>query len=136
MAIKLDIVTPEKTVYSETVDSVVIPTTSGEVGILEGHIPLITRIQAGELEVIKDGVSDLLAVDNGFAEVIGNTVSILTEAAIDIDDIDLASVEEAQRRAEEALANAESEKLDSTEIEALEAKLRFALAQQLAKKKH
>lgn len=135
MSIKLDIVTPEEKVYSETVDSVVLPTTSGEVGILPGHIPLITEISAGELAVTKDGELDLLAVDQGFAEVIGDTVSVLTEAAIDIEDIDLKSAEEAQKRAEEALRKAKDEDIDPDEIEQLEAKVRFALLQQIAKKK-
>ena len=135
MSIQLDIVTPEEKVYSETVDSVVLPTTSGEVGILPDHIPLITEIMAGELAVTKDGALDLLAVDNGFAEVIGDTVSVLTEAAVDIEDIDLASVEEAQRRAEEALKDAEGQDMDPDEILALEAKVRFAIVQQLAKKR-
>lgn len=135
MSLKLEIVTPEKKIYSETVDSVVLPTTSGEVGILPGHIPLITEIKAGELAITKDGVLDLLAVDIGFAEVVGDTVSVLTEAAVDIEDIDLASVEEARHRAEEALKEAEGQDMDQDEILALEAKVRFALVQQLAKKK-
>ena len=135
MPIKLEIVTPVEKVYSETVDSVVLPTSSGEVGILPGHIPLITEILAGELAVTKECDLDLLAVDNGFAEVIGDTVSVLTEAAVDIEDIDLASVEEAKRRAEEALKAAEGQDLDPDEILALEAKVRFALVQQLAKNK-
>ena len=135
MSIKLEIVTPDEKVYSETVDAVVLPTTSGEVGILPGHIPLITEILAGELAVTKEGSQDLLAVDNGFAEVVGDTVSVLTEAAVDIEDIDLAAVEEAQRRAEEALKEAEGKEMDPDEILALEAKVRFALVQQLAKKK-
>jgi F-type H+-transporting ATPase subunit epsilon len=135
MSLKLEIVTPEEKVYSETVDSVVLPTTSGEIGILPGHIPLITEIKAGELAITKDGALDLLAVDIGFAEVVGDTVSVLTEAAVDIEDIDLASVEEAQRRAEEALKEAEGQDMDQDEILALEARVRFALVQQLAKKK-
>ncbi len=135
MSIQLDIVTPEKKVYSETVDSVVLPTTSGDVGILPGHIPLITQIKAGELAISKDGALDLLAVDIGFAEVIGDTVSVLTEAAIDIEDIDLAAAEEAQKRAEQALKDAEGQDIDPDELQALEAKVRFAMVQQLAKKK-
>ena len=83
----------------------------------------------------KEGAVDLLAVDNGFAEVIGDTVSVLTEAAVDIEDIDLASVEEAKRRAEEALKAAEGQDMDPDEILALEAKVRFALVQQIAKNK-
>ena len=135
MALKLEIVTPQEMVYSEDVDSVTLPTTTGEIGILPGHIPLITEVKAGELGVVKEGQLDLLAVDNGFAEIYSDTVSVLTEAAIDIEDIDLASAEAAQRRAEEALRKAKEENLDPDEVEALEAKIRFALVQQMAKKK-
>lgn len=135
MALKLEIVTPQEKVYSEDVDSVTLPTTTGEIGILPGHIPLITEVKAGELGVVKEGQLDLLAVDNGFAEIYGDTVSVLTEAAIDIEDIDLASAEAAQRRAEEALRKAKEENLDPDEVEALEAKIRFALVQQMTKKK-
>ena len=135
MSIQLDIVTPEKKVYSETVDSVVLPTTSGDVGILPGHVPIVTQIKAGELAITKDGSLDLLAVDIGFAEVIGDTVSVLTEAAIDIEDIDLAAAEEAQKRAEQALKDAEGQNIDPDELQALEARVRFAMVQQLAKKK-
>ena len=98
MPIQLEIVTPESVVYSEAVDTVVLPTTSGEIGILPGHIPLITELKAGELAVTKNGSLDLLAVDVGFAQVHGDQVSVLTEAAIDIEDIDLESAAEAQRR--------------------------------------
>jgi len=136
MPIHLEIVTPESIVYSETVDTVVLPTTSGEIGILPGHIPLITELKAGELAVTKDGALDLLAVDVGFAQVHADHVSVLTEAAIDIEDIDLASAEEAQKRAEEALKRARDvEDFDPDEIEQPEAKVRFAMFQQIAKKK-
>ena len=136
MSIQLEIVTPESVVYNETVDTVVLPTTSGEIGILPGHIPLITEIKAGELAVTKDGSLDLLAVDKGFAQVQGDHVSVLTEAAIDIEDIDLDSAEDAQKRAEDALKRArEEDDFDPDEIEQLEAKVRFAMLQQIAKKK-
>jgi F-type H+-transporting ATPase subunit epsilon len=135
MPIQLEIVTPESIVYSEAVDSVVLPTASGEIGILPGHIPLITELRAGELAVTKDGKLDLLAVDKGFVEVYGDHVSVLTEGAIDIENIDLASAEAAQERAEEALKKAQEEDVDPDEIEALEAKVRFAMLQQIAKKK-
>ncbi len=135
MALKLEIVTPQEKVYSEDVDSVVLPTTTGEIGILPGHIPLITEIKEGELGVIRMEQLDLLAVDKGFAEIFGDTVSVITEAAIDIEDIDLGSAEAAQGRAEEALRKAKEENLHPDEVEALEAKIRFALVQQLAKKK-
>ena len=62
MALTLEIVTPEARVYADTIDTVVIPTTTGEIGILSGHIPLLTQIEHGELRVTKNGVTTLLAV--------------------------------------------------------------------------
>jgi len=135
MSLQLEIVTPERIVYSDEVESVVVCTTSGDVGLLPGHIPLISSVKPGELEVTKDGVKDYLAVDKGFVEVIGDQVRILTEAAIDIDEIDINSVLEAKQRAEEALREAAENQLDPAEIEKLESIARFALAQELAKAK-
>lgn len=136
MPLILQIVTPEKEVYSQKVNSVVLPTQEGEIGILPGHIPLLTLLAAGELQVTKEkGELEFLAVDKGFAEIQGDQVTVLTEAAIDIQSIDLSEVEEAQRRAEAALEEAENSDMDPEEIERLEAQIRFSIAQQLAKKR-
>ena len=136
MPLILEIVTPEKEVYSEKVNSVVLPTEEGEVGILPGHIPLLTLLAAGELQVTKEkGELEFLAIDKGFAEIQGDQVTVLTEAAIDIQSIDLSEVEEAQKRAEAALEEAEKSDMDPEEIERLEAQVRFSIAQQLAKKR-
>jgi len=138
MPLTLKIVTPEREVYSESVSSVVLPTQSGDVGILPGHIPLMTLLEAGELQVVRgDGENALeyLAVDKGFAEVQGDQVTVLTEAAIDIQNIDLSEVEDARERAESALRKAEKASMDPDEIERLEAQVRFSIAQQLTKKK-
>ncbi|MGA2692816.1 MAG: ATP synthase F1 subunit epsilon, partial [Opitutaceae bacterium] len=81
MSLILEIVTPEARVYSETVDTVVIPTVEGEVGILPGHIPLVTQVDAGELRATKGGVTQLLVVGGGFAQVTGEKVSILANSA-------------------------------------------------------
>mgnify|MGYP003344481759 FL=1 len=69
MPLTLEIVTPEGRVYSDTIDTVVIPTVEGEVGILPGHIPLLTQVQSGELRVSKGSETLFLAVSGGFAEV-------------------------------------------------------------------
>lgn len=136
MALNLQIVTPEKEVYSEKVSTVVLPTQQGEIGILPGHIPLLTLLEAGELQVTKEkGDIEYLAVDKGFAEIQGDQVTVLTEAAIDIKSIDLSEVEEAQKRAEAALEEAEKSDMDPEEIERLEGQIRFSIAQQLAKKR-
>ena len=151
MPLTLEIVTPERRVYRGTAESVIIPTTSGEIGILPGHVPLMTELSAGELRLTNPGPNKSLAathpeagqpgpvrvaVDNGFVRVLGDVVSILTEAALDERKIDLQAAVDAQARAEKALAEAREKKLDPAEIEQLEAIARFAIVQQLMKKKN
>lgn len=135
MPLTLEIVTPEKKVYSDTVDSVVLPTVQGEINVLPGHQPLMGVLVAGELEATRSGNREYLAVDKGFIRVLHDTVSVITEAAINVVDIDLSAVEEARSRAEKALEAASQLKLDPEEVERLEATARFAIAQQLVKKK-
>jgi F-type H+-transporting ATPase subunit epsilon len=127
MPLTLEIVTPEARVYSETVDTVVIPTVEGEVGILPGHIPLVTQVGAGELRATKGGVTQLLVVGGGFAQVTGEKVSILADSAIHEDKIDENVVADAMKRAEEALKGKET--LAPAEIERLESVVRFSVAQ-------
>jgi F-type H+-transporting ATPase subunit epsilon len=127
MALILEIVTPEARVYSETVDTVVIPTVDGEIGILPGHIPLVTQVGAGELRATKDGKTELLVVGGGFAQVTGTKVSILADSAIEEAKIDENAVAEAMKRAEAALKVKES--ITPAEIERLEGVVRFAVAQ-------
>ena len=127
MALTLEIVTPEARVYSDTVDTVVIPTVEGEIGILPGHIPLLTQVGAGELRVLKNGKTELLAVGNGFAEIDGDTVSILAESAITEEKIDVDAAEKAMQRAQEALRGRDS--LDAAEVERFESIVRSAIVQ-------
>jgi F-type H+-transporting ATPase subunit epsilon len=127
MPLTLEIVTPEARVYSDTIETVVIPTVQGEIGILPGHIPLLTQVEAGELRVSKNGRTEYLAVGNGFAEIDGDKISVLTESAIDEAKIDEDAVSKAQARAEEALRNRES--MDPAEVERLEGVVRFSVAQ-------
>ena len=123
----LDIVTPEARVYSDTIDTVVIPTTSGEVGILPGHIPLLTQVTAGDLRITKNAKTETLVIGDGFAEIENDRVSILAENAITEEKIDPAAAEAARARAEEALKNRDT--LDPDELDRVEAALRFHMAQ-------
>ncbi len=132
MALTLEIVTPEARVYSETIETVVIPTVQGEIGILPGHIPLMTQVEAGELRVTRNGQTEYLAVGSGFAEIEGDKVAILAEQAINEDKIDSDVVQKAMQRAEEALRNA-SKNIDPAEVERLEGVVRFAVAQRALK---
>jgi len=127
MPLVLEIVTPAARVYSDTIDSVVIPTLEGEIGILPGHIPLLTQVDAGELRVMKGGKVEGLVVGAGFAQIARDKVSVLTESAIEEEKIDENTVEEAMRRAEEALRGKES--LEPADVERLEGIVRFSVAQ-------
>ena len=129
----LEIITPDEQVLSTEAVQVILPTSSGETGILAGHVPMVTQVVAGEVQIIRNKQSDFVAVDHGFAKVLGDTVSILTEAAIDVAAIDLAAVESAQNRAEQALSQAAAEGADPDEVERLESTVRYLIAQKLAK---
>jgi F-type H+-transporting ATPase subunit epsilon len=135
MSLTLEIVTPEARVYSDTVETVVIPTVEGEIGILPGHIPLLTQVGAGELRVVKNGKTELLAVGNGFAEIDGDKVSILAESAIAEDKIDVDAAENAMQRAQEALRGKDT--LDAAEIERFESIVRSSIVQlDLKRRRH
>ncbi|MEX2382562.1 MAG: ATP synthase F1 subunit epsilon [Opitutales bacterium] len=133
MPLLLEIVTPEDRVFSDTIDDVVLPTTTGEIGILPGHIPLLTQLEAGELRVARSGKVDFLAVGRGFAQVEQGRVSVLAESAIKLEEIDVTAVEKAMKSAQDALTA--KEEMDPAEVERLESAVRFAMAQLLIKKK-
>jgi F-type H+-transporting ATPase subunit epsilon len=133
MSLTLEIVTPEARVYSDTIDTVVIPTVDGEIGILPGHIPLLTQIADGELRVTKDGKDHFLAVGAGFAQIEGDKISVLAERAITEEKIDEKAVEEALKRAEEQLKDAAH--LDPSEQEHLYELIRFAGVQLALKRR-
>ena len=108
MPIHLEIVTAERVVLSDDVDQINAPTKDGRVGILPRHAPLLTILDVGELDIIKDGTSTPFAVSGGFMEVLPNRVTILADTAERADEIDEARAEEARRRAEEQIAQRQS----------------------------
>ena len=129
--LKLEIVTPEAKTYSEDVDMVTLPGVEGEMGIYPNHVPLMTQIVPGEISVLKSGRITHLAVGEGFVEITGERVAILTEMAIKAENIDEAQAEEARRRAEARL----SEKLDDEEAAMVSAALAHSLAQLKVKRR-
>ena len=133
MPLTLEIVTPEARVYSDTIDTVVIPTVNGEIGILPGHIALLTQIEHGELRVTKNGVTQWLAVSGGFAEVEGDRVHVLAENAINEEKIDEHAVEAALKRAEEQLAAAKD--IDPQQYEHLQSLVRYSGVQLAVKRR-
>src|SRR5215470_2102525 len=113
-SLKLEIVTPEGTVYSEDVEMVTLPGVVGEMGIYPQHVPLMTQMVPGELIVRKDGKDLFIATGEGLIEVTANRIAVLTDLAIPADRIDDAKAEEARQRAEARLR----EKLSGEELAA------------------
>ena len=103
--LKLEIVTPDAKTFSEDVEMVTLPGVEGEMGIYPMHVPLLTAIVAGEISVRQGGRDRFLAVGEGFAEITGDRVAVMTDMAIQAENIDeSAKAEEARRRAEARLA--------------------------------
>jgi F-type H+-transporting ATPase subunit epsilon len=128
--LKLEIVTPDGTAFSDRVDMVTLPGSEGQLGVLPQHIPLMTQIVPGEIIVHKDGKDHLLAVGEGLVEITGDQVAILTDMAVAAEDIDAAKVEEARQRAEERLR----EKLSNEEIANVHSTLARMMAELNVKK--
>ena len=131
--IKLEIVTPDNTVYSEIVDHVVVPTANGKIDILQHHAPLIDRLNPSDIKIQKDGKVEYLAVGSGFVEVYSEKVSIITDQAIKVSDDDDSAIEEAVKRAEEALIAGKDSNIDEAQMQLLEAAAQYERARKLAK---
>ena len=123
--IKLEIVTPEAKIFSDDVDMVTLTGTEGEMGILPQHMPLMTQLVAGEIIAQKGKDTIFLAVGDGFVQVTGDRVAILTDMAIEADDIDEAKAEEARQLAEARLA----QKITDEEAAHIQAALAHATTQ-------
>ncbi|MBT7741214.1 MAG: ATP synthase F1 subunit epsilon [Opitutae bacterium] len=135
MPLILEIVTPDAKVFSETIDEVGLPTSEGRVDILPNHIPIIAKLMPGDIKVHRGNEIEWLAVGSGFVEVYGDKVSILTDQAINVEEIDDAEIEEAVKRAQQALEEGKNSNIDAAEIDRLEAEARFAFAKQIARAK-
>ncbi len=112
MPLRLDIVTPERRVFSDEVDSVVCPGVEGELGILPHHAPLLTTLGLGELRIRKGGTEDFFAIQGGFLQVRPDRVVVMAETADLGAEIDIEKAEEARREAERALAEGFEEPAD------------------------
>ena len=123
--LKLEIVTPEATAYSEDVEMVTLPGAEGELGVYPNHVPLLTTLNPGELRVLKGGKETFLAIGEGFVEITGNSVSVLTDMALEPAVIDENAAEAAVARAKAAM----KEDLGTEESMAVQASLQKALAQ-------
>lgn len=129
--LKLEIVTPEAKTFSEDVEMVTLTGVEGEMGIYPQHMPLMTQLVAGEIIARKGGQSIFLAVGDGFVQITGERVSILTDMAIRAENIDEVKAEEARKRAEARLA----EKITEEESAHVSAALAHALTQLKVKRR-
>jgi F-type H+-transporting ATPase subunit epsilon len=123
--LRLEIVTPEEKAYSDDVEMVVLPGTDGELGVYPNHVPVLTTLQPGELRVFKGGREISLAVGEGFAEITGDSISVLTDMALQSTAIDEQAAEEAVARAQAAMKG----DLGKEEVAAVQASLQKAIAQ-------
>ena len=129
--LKLEIVTPDAVVFSEAVDMVTLPGVEGQMGILPHHVPLLTHMVPGEMIVRKNGQDRFLAVGEGFVEITGDAVSILTDMAVAAESIDEAKAEEARQRAQARLR----EKMSAEEVASVNGALARSLAQLRVKRR-
>jgi len=125
MPLTLKIVTPEKLTFSDEVDSVVIPAVEGEIGVMPMHISLMTTIRPGHLVVSKNGQESHLAVGEGFVEITGDSVSVLTDLAVKEENINENAVQEALDRAQARLSDTS---LQGEELANVEAAISRSLA--------
>jgi F-type H+-transporting ATPase subunit epsilon len=129
--LRLKIVTPDATVYSEDVDMVTLPGALGQMGILPRHVPLMTHMVPGELIVRKNGQDRFLVVGEGFVEITGDHLAILTDLAIAAENIDEATAEEARQLAVARLR----ETMSSAEVASVNAALARSLGQLRVKRR-
>jgi F-type H+-transporting ATPase subunit epsilon len=130
--LKLEIVTPESVAFSDDVDMVTLPGIEGEMGIYPQHVPLMTQLSAGEITVRKGDEDFFLAVGDGFVEITGDRVSVLTDMAIQAENLDEAKAKEALLRAEARLA----ERMGDEEAASVQAALAHSIAQVKGKRRH
>jgi F-type H+-transporting ATPase subunit epsilon len=135
MPLHLDIVTPEKKIFSDTVDNVYLPGAEGEMGILPMHSGLVTALQPGELRYSYKGQVETLAVGSGFAEITQSQVIVLTDSALGEAEIDESHVEAAIKRAQERLASLDHS-LNSEEVAYLQGIIAKSTAALTFKKKY
>jgi F-type H+-transporting ATPase subunit epsilon len=135
MPLLLEIVTPERLAYSDTVDAVNLPGIEGELGVLPHHAPLVTMLGLGELRIRKGGAEESFAIVGGFLQVRPDRVVVMAETADMASEIDLEKAQEARREAERALEGAVQ--TDAVDLAAARASLQHALLRiRVAERRH
>jgi F-type H+-transporting ATPase subunit epsilon len=135
MPLLLEIVTPERLAYSDTVDAVNLPGVEGELGVLPHHAPLVTMLGVGELRIRKGGAEESFAIVGGFLQVRPDRVVVMAETADLASEIDLEKAQEARREAERTLEG--TAPTDAVDLAAARAQLQQALLRiRVAERRH
>jgi len=135
MPLLLEIVTPERLAYSDTVDAVNLPGIEGELGVLPHHAPLVSMLGVGELRIRKGGVEESFAIVGGFLQVRPDKVVVMAETADMASEIDLEKAQQARREAEQALEG--GARADAVDLAAARAALQHALLRiRVAERRH
>lgn len=130
--IKVDVVSAERSLFDGEAKFVALPGEAGELGVLPGHTPLITRIRPGTMKIVlADDSEETIFVAGGLLEIQPNSVTVLSDTAVRAADLDEAKAEEARRQAEESLRNAK----DKADIAVVQAELEMLAAQAQAARK-
>lgn len=139
MPIRCEIVSQDRVVYQGDVDMVILPGTGGEMGILPHHAPVLTTLKYGVVKVRRAGSEQVFAVAGGVAEVQPDLITVLADAAENVEEIDVKRAEFARKRAEEALTKgvpAESDALLSVEAALRRSNLRLDVVRRYRKNKN
>ncbi|MEZ2720251.1 F0F1 ATP synthase subunit epsilon [Paenalcaligenes hominis] len=130
--LQVDVVSAEKSLFSGEAKFVVLPGETGELGILPGHTPLISRVRPGTMKIeLTDGTEEVIFIAGGILEVQPGMVSVLSDTAIRAEDLDEEKALAARQQAEEALSKTK----DKADIAVVEAELAMLAAQALAARK-
>ena len=134
MPLLLEIVTPERLAYSDTVDAVNLPGIEGELGVLPHHAPLVSMLGLGELRIRKGGTEESFAIVGGFLQVRPDRVVVMAETADMASEIDLEKAQQARLEAERTLEGAPT---DAVDLAAARAALQQALLRiRVAERRH
>ncbi|MBI2032507.1 MAG: ATP synthase F1 subunit epsilon [Candidatus Levybacteria bacterium] len=123
MKLTINILTPQSQIYSGEADEVIVPTVTGEIGVLPNHVSLLTQILPGELRIKTGEKTQYFAIMGGYLEVANNLVNVLGDYAVRAEDIEVAKAEQAKARAEKA----KNEKVSLEDFATIESELRKSL---------
>jgi len=121
MTLNLRVLAPDQSVFDDTADEIILPSTTGLLGILPGHISMVTAIDFGVLRVLKNGNWDSIALTGGFAEVESNEVTVLVNKAEMGKNIDSAKAEAELEKAKNQLSQTQDKQTSTEKIKAQEA---------------